>query len=71
MKVADSTGAVIEGVFRTPSNGLVVKNQAAYQKYLSEKQRVEKIHNLEKEVSEMKTTLSEILKLLQENKHTG
>jgi hypothetical protein len=71
MKVADSTGAVIEGVFRTPSNGLVVKNQAAYQKYLSEKQRVEKIHNLEKEVSEMKTTLSEILRLLQENKHTG
>jgi carbonic anhydrase/acetyltransferase-like protein (isoleucine patch superfamily) len=71
MKVADSTGAVIEGLYRTPNNGLVVKNPAAYQKYLTEKQRIEKLHSLEEEVSEMKTSIAEILRLLQEKQHTG
>lgn len=64
MKVADKNGNVIEGLYRTNSNGLVVDNPSAYQKYMQEKQRIEKLHNLEKEVTEMKTTLSQILEIL-------
>jgi hypothetical protein len=68
MKVADSSGNIIEGLNRSPNNGLVVNNPTAYQKYLVEKQRIERLHSLEKEMSEMKTTLSQILEILKENK---
>lgn len=68
MKVADKSGTVVEGLFRTPAHGLSVNNPVAYQKYVAEKQRIEKLHSLEKEVSEMKTTLSQILEILKENK---
>lgn len=67
-KVADKNGTVIDGLFRTSANGLVVNNPKAYQKYLVEKQRLEKLHSLEKEVGEMKSTLSQILEILKENK---
>lgn len=68
MKVADQSGAIIEGLTRSPNHGLVVNNPAAYNKYLAEKQRIERLHNLEKEVSVMKSTLSQILEILKENK---
>lgn len=64
MKVADQSGAVIEGLYRTRSQGLSVNNPAAYQKYITEKQRIEKLHNLEQEVTDIKSTLSQILEIL-------
>lgn len=67
-KVADQAGVVIEGLTRSSTHGLVVNNPAAYNKYLAEKQRIERLHNLENEVSEMKSTLSQILEILKENK---
>lgn len=68
MKVADPSGTIIEGLIRTPSHGLAVNNPVAYQKYIAEKQRIEKLHSLEKEVTEMKSTLFQILEILKENK---
>lgn len=68
MKVADQSGNVVEGLFRTSAHGLSVNNPVAYQKYTAEKQRIEKLHSLEKEMSEMKSTLSQILEILKENK---
>jgi hypothetical protein len=64
MKVADQSGTVIEGLFRTQTHGLSVKNPIAYQKYITEKQRIERLHNLENEVTDMKSTLSQILEIL-------
>lgn len=68
MKIADQNGTVIEGLYRTKNNGIAVNNAIAHQKYLAEKQRIEKLHSLEKEVTEMKSTLSQILEILKENK---
>lgn len=64
MKVADQSGTVIEGLTRSPNHGLVVNNPEAYKKYLVEKQRIERLHNLEQEVTSMKSTLSQILEIL-------
>lgn len=68
VKIADQNGAVIEGLVRNKNNGITVSDLPAYNKYIAEKQRIEKLHSLEKEVTEMKTTLSQILEILKENK---
>lgn len=64
MRVADQSGAIIEGLHRTKSHGLVVNNPDAYKKYLAEKQRLERLHSLEQEVTDIKSTLSQILEIL-------
>lgn len=64
MKVADVNGAVLDGIVRTDNNGLSVTDKAGYQKYLAEKQRIERLHSLEQEVTDIKSTLSQILEIL-------
>jgi hypothetical protein len=64
MRVADSNGQPIPGLFRHGSNGLVVDAPREYSKYLKEKERIEDIANLKTDVAEIKTMLSEILKAI-------
>lgn len=64
MKVADVNGVILDGIVRNGNNGLVVTDKAAYQKYMAEKQRIEKLHSLEQEVTDIKSTLSQILEIL-------
>ena len=64
MRVTDQNGIIIDGLTRSATHGLVVNNPLAYQKYAAEKQRIERLHSLEQEVTDMKSTLSQILEIL-------
>lgn len=66
MKVKDLNGVVVDGIERGPNNSLIVTDKKAYNKYISEKERVQRLNKLEHEVSEIKDSLTTILHLLRE-----
>lgn len=68
MKVKDLNGAVLEGLERGPNNSLIVTDKNSYNKYMNEKERAMKLKHLENEVSEIKSTMTEILTLLKNSR---
>lgn len=62
MRIADKSGNPIHGLFRDKSHAVVVNDQAAYTKYIKEKERIEEISRLRSDVDEIKSMLSQILK---------
>lgn len=61
IKTKDAQGNEVHGVYRSPTGGLVVKNDAAYQKYLREKEQAEKINRLEEDITEIKNLLKQLV----------
>lgn len=53
MKIKDSAGNVVPGLIRDASNGITVDNPAAYDSYLREYERVQKINTLEQQVAQL------------------
>lgn len=45
--VIDPSGKILDGVFKTPSGSLVVKDPAGVNKYLKEKETEQRLKNLE------------------------
>lgn len=63
-RVADKNGNPIEGLSRDSNHGLVVHDPIGFAKYMKEKERVEDIEGLKKDVSEIKDMMSAILKAI-------
>lgn len=61
MRVKDSSGNIIPGLERDQSNGLVVRDKVAYNRYITEKTRIEKINNLELQVQSLTEIVQKLL----------
>jgi hypothetical protein len=69
MKILDSSGAIINGIERSGTNGLVVTDKTEYTRYLSEKNKIERLNKMEEDISSLKESLSTIILLLKNGSH--
>lgn len=60
-RVKDQAGNIIPGLMKSNTGNLVVSNQEQYYKYVREKQSIEKINSLEKEVQQLKELIQTLL----------
>lgn len=67
-KVKDENGNTVHGMLKDNKGNIVVTDTDAYNKYMNEKERAMKLKHLEKEVSEIKSTMTEILTLLKNSR---
>lgn len=61
VKTKDVNGNPVVGVYRSPTGGLVVRNNSAYQRYMKEKEQQERLQSLEADVDEIKSMLKQLL----------
>lgn len=62
MKAIDSKGNVIPYISRGPGGGLIVSDKMRKQEYLVKKEDSERLNRVEKDISELKEMMREILK---------
>lgn len=66
IRVKDSNGRIVEGLFRDETGALIVKNDAELDKYLQQKRVVveqkETINRLSDEIEELKRMVNSLLK---------
>ena len=65
-KIIDEQGNIVQGLYRLDNGSIVVKDSAAWSKYMKQKQvfnsQTEKISNLESQVNELRGMFELLLK---------
>lgn len=61
VKVKDKNGVIVKGLFRSPGGGLVVNDKEAYERYMREKNSIEKMKSMEEEIEQLKAMVHALL----------
>lgn len=61
-KVIDQNGNILPGIVKGNIGGLIVTDETQYQKYIREKESIQKINGLENEVQQLKELVECLIK---------
>lgn len=62
VKVADKSGNIVRNVYRTPTGGLVVRDQEGFNKYMKELKAEKAFKEVKEELEELREMMKNLLK---------
>lgn len=64
LRIKDDNGSVLTGLFRNNDGSIIAEPDESYERYMSEKKRIEQINNLTNDVESLKTDMASMKEML-------
>jgi hypothetical protein len=64
LRIKDENGSVLSGLLRNNDGSIVAEPDELYERYVSEKQRIDQINNLTTDVESLKTDMASMKEML-------